>query len=275
VTTIHDLSPIKAPSHARSLTLMMRSFLWCAAHFSRAIITDSGSSKRDLMEIYGLPESKVFVVYLGYDKSIFNDVGPDTRLQAELLRRLSIRTPYILHHGTLQPRKNLKRLIEAYKLLQARKRDFDFSLVLAGKRGWECEEILAAAGSGVHARGKIVFAGAVADRDLALLVKGASLFVVPSLYEGFCLPMIEAMACGTPTVAANSSCLPEISGGVLRYFDPMSIEDMADCIENALQSVEVRKSLSLHGKERAAQFDWKRCARETVEILKASNPRVR
>ena len=275
VTTIHDLSPIKQPSHPRSVTLMMRSFLWCAARFSRAIITDSESSKKDLMEVYGVPESKVFVVYLGYDKTIFNDDTADPGLQSELLHRLSISRPYILHHGTIQPRKNLKRLIGAFRLLQARKQGFDFDLVLVGKRGWGCEEILATAGNGSHRHGKILFAGAIADRDLALLVKGASLVVVPSLYEGFCLPMIESMACGTPTITANSSCLPEVSGGVLNYFDPLSVEDMAAGIENALQSVELRKSLSLRGKERAAQFDWERCARETIEILKASNPRVR
>jgi glycosyltransferase involved in cell wall biosynthesis len=266
ICTIHDASSAFMPSHSRGVTLLLRALLWWSARFSRGIITDSESSKRDLMELYGLPESKVSAVYLGYDKQIFNESAVPVAEHKALLQRLGITGPYILHHGTIQPRKNLGRLIEAYRLLLSRNRGLDMELVLAGNRGWQSDAIMAlAAGPG---EGHIQFPGVLTDPDLAGLIKGASLVVVPSLYEGFCLPMVESMACGTPTIAARASCLPEVSGGVLRYFDPHSVEEMADCMQRALEDTGLREELARHGKERAAGFDWERCARETIQVLK-------
>jgi glycosyltransferase involved in cell wall biosynthesis len=100
-----------------------------------------------------------------------------------------------------------------------------------------------------------------------MLVKGASLAVIPSLYEGFSLPMVEAMACGVPTVASRTSCLPEISGNALAYFDPLSIEDMATCMSSVLLDAEFQKSLRQNGILRARQFSWERCAQETLQVL--------
>ena len=155
----------------------------------------------------------------------------------------------------------------------SRNRNLDLELVLAGPLGWECDEIVAAA-NGTDG-GRVILTGALDDPDVALLVKGASLAVIPSLYEGFCLPMVEAMACGTPTVVSNASCLPEVSGGVLKYFDPGSVEDMADCMEKTLEDRELLAELTREGKERAGFFDWQRCATQTLAILKrnASRPR--
>src|SRR6185312_3205394 len=130
--------------------------------------------------------------------------------------------------------KNLVRLITAYRRMLAGNSQLDFDLVLAGPLAWQHEETVNAAQDDNPNKGKVILAGALTDRDLSLLLRGASLEVIPSLYEGFCLPMIEAMACGIPTVASNSSCLPEISGGVLRYFDPTSVEDMARSMETVL-----------------------------------------
>ena len=109
--------------------------------------------------------------------------------------------------------------------------------------------------------------GALNDLDLSLLVRGASLEVIPSLYEGFCLPMVEAMACGVPTIAANTSCLPEISGGVLRYFDPIPVADIAACMEAVLLSRDLQAELTGRGQERARKFSWDLCAQETLAVL--------
>jgi glycosyltransferase involved in cell wall biosynthesis len=114
----------------------------------------------------------------------------------------------------------------------------------------------------------VTLAGELDDRELALLLKGASLVVIPSLYEGFCLPMVEAMACGVPVIAAKTSCLPEISGCALRYFDPLSIEDIAVCMEQALADSELRGTLIKQGTGQAARFNWGRCARETLALLR-------
>jgi glycosyltransferase involved in cell wall biosynthesis len=250
---------------------MMRFFMWSSAKLSRAVITVSQCSKRDLMNIYGLPESKISVIYSGYDEVFFNDVLPDPLSRKNLLARLGIERPYILHHGVIQPRKNLKRLIEAYRLMIHRNPNLDIDLVLAGTVGWQAQDVLEAANSTGRNNGQVILPGALSDAELSLLLKTASLVVMPSLYEGFCLPMVEAMACGTPTIAANTSCLPEVSGGVLKYFDPLSVDDMSACIEQVLDDSSAALALRIKGKERAKHFSWRRCAEETLAVLKAVN----
>jgi alpha-1,3-rhamnosyl/mannosyltransferase len=143
----------------------------------------------------------------------------------------------------------------------------DFDLVLAGPLAWQHEETLNLANADYTGRGKVIFTGALVERDLSLLVRGASLEVIPSLYEGFCLPMIEAMACGVPAIVANTSCLPEISGGVLRYFNPNSVEDIAACIESVLLSRDLQTELAQRGRQRAQRFSWDLCAHETAAVL--------
>jgi len=144
VTTIHDVTPIVMPSHSRKTTIISRSLLWSAARLSRAIITDSEWSKKDIVRIYKVPESKVSVVYLGYDRTVFNDVAADPGAQTALLQRLQINRSYLFHHGTIQPRKNLVRLIRAYDLLLERRPSLDLQLVLVGSLGWQFEEIVIA-----------------------------------------------------------------------------------------------------------------------------------
>jgi glycosyltransferase involved in cell wall biosynthesis len=270
VCTIHDITAVTQPSQPASVTLLQRAFLWPLAKFSRTIITDSEFSKRDIVNVYGVAEEKVSVVYLGYDKLIFNDTPADPELQKKLLEKVDIQRPYILHHGVIQPRKNLKRLIEAYRLMLSRNHDFDFDLVLAGPLGWKYDEVVTAVANPAGEKGRVVLTGALSDTDLALLIQGATLAVIPSLYEGFCLPMVEAMACGCPTIAARASCLPEVSGGVLRYFDPLSVEDMADCMAKTLEDKGLRNELSQKGKRHAGSYTWERCSKETLEVLRRS-----
>jgi glycosyltransferase involved in cell wall biosynthesis len=267
VVTIHDLIPVLMPWGSRRITATLRFCLSWAAKFSSALITDSIYSKRDLIRVYGLPESKVSVVYLGFDNAIFNCAPLDDGLGQKLLERLGITRPYIFHHGVVKPNKNLKRLIQAYRLLLSRNRNVEMELVLAGPLGWEYEEVVAAAKDDSIPRARVILTGALSDPDLAKLLKGATLAVIPSLYEGFCIPLVEAMACGIPTIASNSSCLPEISGGVLRYFDPRSVDEMAVCMEEALENEGLRKELIEKGRVRANNFCWRRCAEETLALL--------
>lgn len=265
---IHDVTPVIMPTHSRKVTLLQRAMLRAACKYSRGIITGSECSKRDLMKIYGVPESKVSVVPYGYDDAIFNDASPDEERRKSLQKKFNLLRPYVWHHGVIQPRKNLKRLIEAYRLMLARNPNLDCDLVLAGPLGWEYGEIVASATDGAGHRGRVVLTGPLDDGDLACLLKGASLAVVPSLYEGFCLPMVEAMACGVASIASDASCLPEVSGGVLKYFDPSSVDAIASCMESALDSNEIRRGLAERGKQRASVFSWRRCAEETVSVLK-------
>jgi glycosyltransferase involved in cell wall biosynthesis len=267
VTTIHDLTPMVMPCFPRRTAFFLKLLLTRSAKSSAAVITVSENSKRDIVRICGVPESKVQVIYEGYDDSLFNTVPPEPALLQPLLARLGINRPYILHHGAVQPRKNLPRLIAAYRQMLARNIRLNLDLVLAGPLGWQPEETINAARSDTASRGKVVITGALVDRDLSLLIRGASLEVIPSLYEGFCLPMVEAMACGIPTIAANSSCLPEISGGMLRYFSPDSIEDIATCIAAVLLSRDLQAELAARGRERAQKFSWDLCAQQTVAVL--------
>ena len=266
VVTIHDVTPVVSPAWSGWRNRQERAFLWHAAKFASRLIADSECTKNDLGRLYGLAAEKTSVVYLGYDKGRFNATAADPQEQRAVFARCGIRSPYILHHGTIQPRKNLKRLIEAYRLLTERNPDLGLDLVLAGPLGWQFDEVVRAANEPAES-GRVVLTGPVTEDELSFLVKGATLCVVPSLYEGFCLPMVEAMACGVPTIASNTSCLPEVSGGVLRYFDPLSTEHMAATMEQALCDSTVRKELAANGIERAAEFSWERCARETLDIL--------
>lgn len=266
VTTIHDITPVVAPSYFGKVSRMMSFYLRASARMSDCVITDSAFSKRDLVETFRLPHSKIFVVHLGYDKEIFNDSEPDLEAQQKLFQKIGLTKPFIFHHGTIQPRKNLARLIEAFRLLTSRNPYLDLDLVLAGSLGWMFQDVLLAAENRSR-RGRVILPGALSDEEIAMMVKGSSLVVVPSLYEGFCLPMIEAMACGVPTIASNTSCLPEVSGGVLRYFDPLSVENMADSIEQVLEDAELRRQLGQEGQKRAEGFSWEKCARETLDLV--------
>src|SRR5215469_628024 len=269
VTTIHDLTPITSPVFKGRRNLVDRFFLWNAAHLSRTCIVDSECTKNDLIRIYGTDPEKVKIVYLGYDRYRFNAEPADIPAQKLLFQRLVVHSPYILHHGTIQPRKNLERLIQAYRLLMHKRPSCDASLVLAGPLGWEYEGILRTAREAGYP-GNIIFTGPLSEDELPLLVKGATLCVLPSLYEGFCLPMIESMACGVPTIASNASCLPEVSGNVLRYFDPLSVDDITDKMDKSLHDWHLREELTRNGIRRAAKFSWESCAQETLRILVAT-----
>jgi glycosyltransferase involved in cell wall biosynthesis len=270
VATIHDATPVTSPSFGNIRNQIQKALLWNTAKFSRKCITDSECSRNDLIRLYGLPPEKVTVVYLGYDRTRFNLDPAEPQAQKAVCDEHGIRRPYILHHGAIQPRKNIERLIHAYRLLLQERPDWDFDLVIAGRLSWEYQQVQRTANE-TSSRGTIVFTGAVPSPSLPLLVKGASLCVIPSLYEGFCLPMVEAMACGVPTIASDTSCLPEVSGGVLRYFDPRSIENIAYTMESVLDDGGLQAELSRRGVQRAGEFSWERCARETLAILSASH----
>ena len=267
VTTIHDMTPMVMPCFPRRIALLLKFLLSRSARSSAAIITVSEHSRQDIVRICGVPPSKVHVVYEGYDRALFHDAPPHPDELMSLRARFGIGRPYILHHGAVQPRKNLVRLIAAYEQMLSRNPHVDLDLVLAGPLAWQFEETVAAAKNACTGRAKVVLTGALSDQDLSLLLRGAKLEVIPSLYEGFCLPMVEAMACGVPAIAANSSCLPEISGGVLRYFDPYSVEAMAACMDEVLRSSDLRSELAGRGKERAQAFSWELCAHQTLDVL--------
>jgi glycosyltransferase involved in cell wall biosynthesis len=266
VTTILDAMPFRLPAEMVASRKRLCGMTRINARLARRIITISSWSKRDLVDLFNLDPGRVDFTYLGYDKRFYNS-APGEKVPTDLLlSRLGIRRPYVLHHGMVQLRKNLVRLVQAWGQITEGPGGLDVQLVLAGPPGLGQEQIEEAAASSPKSE-RIVLTGALESSELALLVKNASICVIPSLYEGFCLPLVEAMACGVPTIASNSSCIPEISGGVLEYFDPLSVEEMAEAMRRALEDSDLRERLRRDGLARAAEFSWERCARETLEIF--------
>jgi glycosyltransferase involved in cell wall biosynthesis len=241
--------------------------MWFAAHFADRIITDSENSKSDLVEIYDVDPARIQVAYLGYDRQVFNSKPPDPAALKALLTRFEVGRPYLFHHGTIQPRKNLDALIRVHRLLLDRNPELEVDLVLAGPLGWLYESVVQAARESTCSRGRVILTGALDNTDLALLLKGATVSVIPSFYEGFCFPMVEAMACGVPTVVSNSSCLPEVSGGVLRYFSPKEPEEMVEIVSLAIHDSLERQRLREAGMRRAAEFSWRRTGEQTLAVL--------
>jgi glycosyltransferase involved in cell wall biosynthesis len=264
VTTILDAIPKRLSKSMNGSSVRSQAMTWINAKRARRVITISEWSKRDLIEIYRISPDKIDVTYLAYNSHWFNPTPPDPQRSNEELSRLGVRRPYVLHHGRLELRKNLQRLIKAWDNIVASHPDAQ--LVLAGGTGHGSQEIMKTWQASASRR-QIVLTGALTDEQLSLLVKNASLCVVPSLYEGFCLPMLEAMACGVPTVVSKSSCLPEVSGGVLEYFDPRSVEEMGQTIQRVLEDSDLRQRLRHRGLIRATEFSWERCARQTLRAF--------
>jgi glycosyltransferase involved in cell wall biosynthesis len=260
VFTLYDLTYLLTETHSslnrRFLTLMVPRFLRTAG----AVITISESARRDLLRLYSTTPSKVRVIYGGVSSS-FGPVPP--AVQAETRAKYGLPEHFVLSVGTIEPRKNLPRLLEAYRALLDR--GVDIGLVIAGRRGWRSGDFFARLNQlGLEQRAILLHG--VPDADLPALYGAADLFVFPSLYEGFGLPPLEAMACGTPVVASNSSSLPEVVGEAGITVDPLSVGALASAIEDVLKNPEIIQRLRSAGIERAARFTWQAAAQATREV---------
>ncbi len=261
VFTLHDLIFRFDPGSHKLLnrvylSLMVPRFLRAA----RAVIAVSECTRRDAIRLYNVPEEKIRVIYEGVDAR-FEPVRQPELLQA-VRQKYALPQRFILHVGTIEPRKNLPRLFEAFSELATRDSP-ETCLVLAGKTGWLTEETFERAGPLGE---RLVFTGYVADEDLPALYTLADLLVMPSLYEGFGLPVLEAMRCGTPVACSNTSSLPEVVGEAALSFDPRDVRSMAEAIWRGLSDASLRAELSARGLAQAAKFDWERAAQQTRQV---------
>jgi alpha-1,3-rhamnosyl/mannosyltransferase len=265
VQTVHDLTTRRFPewhtAENRAMHAAKERFLTERAH---RIIAVSEATRRDLIELLGIPAERISVVYEASDER-FRPLPPAV-VQPILADYGLTYGNYLLSLGTLEPRKNYVRLIEAYALLNAARNDL-LPLVIAGARGWHDSDILAAPGR-YGMEGRIRFLGAVSDADLPALIAGARIFVYPSLYEGFGLPALEALACGVPVIVSNSSSLPEVVGDAGLLCDPYDPESIAAQIRRLLEDEQLAEQLRQAGPRRAAAFSWQRAARETLEVYR-------
>jgi len=262
--TVHDLSFARHPSSAAPglrgyLDVVVPRSVRRATH----VLADSQATKDDLMALYGTPAEKISVLYAGVAAG-FRPVD-DPGVHAAVRGRYGLgERPYVLSIGTLQPRKNHARLIEAFDRVL---RDSEYNLVLAGGEGWLYDEVHAQ----VAERGlpeRVLFPGFVAEDDLPALYSAAAIMAFPSLYEGFGLPVLEAMACGVPVLASTAPCLPEVAGGAALLIAPRDVGAMAATIEKLVNQPELRHALRAKGLARAAQFRWENSAADLLRIYR-------
>ncbi len=266
VVTIYDLIPALYPQHLPSAwaRLIYRATTRLALTTARRVITLSQASRRDLVERYGMPAAKVQVTYLAADARF----RPQSAEGVAAVRwKYALPEAYILYVGVNKPHKNLVRLAEAWGVVSRQPAAAGRQLVIAGY--WDPRYPQArerARQLGLEDRMR--FLGPVAEEDLPALYSGCELFVFPSLYEGFGLPVLEAMACGAPVACSNTSSLPEVAGDAALYFDPTNVEAIAEVLDHAMREPDLRADLRERGLARAMEFSWQETARRTWEIYR-------
>jgi len=265
VTTVHDLYFLRDPETCERLggRFLAATLPRCVRELDR-ILAASQSTRGDLIELLGVPAERIAVVYEGVDGRFARVEDPERRSATRARYELPLH--YLLFVGTIGPRKNVVRLIEGYAQARAERADLP-PLVVAGGRGKDVERVVravAACGVEPHVR----FLGYVEHEDLPALYSGADVFVLPSLYEGFGLPVLEAMACGAPVVAGNNSSLRELVADRGFLVDAMRPSQIAGGILWALTDRNLREQYVRNGLAFARQMTWERCARETLEVYR-------
>jgi glycosyltransferase involved in cell wall biosynthesis len=232
------------------------------------IVTISEFSKQDIIKQYKVDKSKVTIAFPGFDENFFNPAKKADIVK--VLDKYKIKDNYIIYIGTMQPRKNLVRLIEAFSKVE----DKSLQLVLVGKttgpgrQGWKFQEILEAPVKfGVEDR--VIFTGFAPTEDLPPLLTGSKAFVLPSLWEGFGIPIVEAMASGTAVIVSNVSSLPEVAAEAGTLIDPYSVESIKEAIERLLKDDKLREKKVQLGYSQVKKFTWESCAKSVLEVLKS------
>ncbi|HAR55046.1 TPA: hypothetical protein DCR79_02035 [Patescibacteria group bacterium] len=267
VVTIHDLTlwrfsgrTQKSWWHKLAYRLVIRQ----ACKNARAIIAITEATKRDIVQLLGIDPAKITVIY----EAVADRYKPinDTDKIEEFKRKFNIARPYILYVGQWRQHKNIVRLIRAFYLLK-RRYGLDYQLVLAGKIDQKAPEVLATIQQ-LGLKSDVILTGYIPDVDLPYLYNGAEMFVFPSLYEGFGLPPLEAMACGTPVVASSASCMPEVLGKAAEYFDPLSVEAMARALANVSKNYSLKQQLKTAGLHQAKQYSFDQMAERTLAVYR-------
>ena len=260
VVTIHDLSYYYYPKDFLKKDLFkLKNWTKYSLYKSKKIIAVSNNTKNDLIKIFGIHDEKIKVIYNGYEKLSDKD-STDQRLLNKLKKH-----PYILNVGTLQPRKNIQTLIEAFA--EFIKTNKNYRLVIAGKKGWLYHEIFKKAKS-LTVEKYIFFVDFISNNTLKALYQNAFCLVHPSYYEGFGITLLEAMNEGCPVISSDKSSLPETGGNAALYFDPNDKNQLIKQITNLINHEDLRNTLISNGKQRIKLFSWKKCATETLEVIK-------
>ncbi len=262
VVTFHDMTFFLYPEmHTTYKKVFFKPMIYMSTRLADAIIADSETTRQDTLRLMDAAPDQVTAVPLG----VSTDYAPlnDGAMRADLVARYHLTPQFILCVSVLEPRKNLVTLVRAYKQLVLR--GIPHTLVITGRKGWQYEDLFRTVKElGLHDR--VIFTGYVPETDLGLLYSAADVFVYPSIYEGFGLPVLEAMACGTPVVTSNISAMPEIVGDAGLLVDPRNVDALADAIQRIVTDRALHTALSALGLARSKFFSWERVARETLAV---------
>lgn len=261
--TLHDVIPFKMPETvSKSYLKIFTENIPSIIERCDGIVTVSDYSKKDIVETLNFPEEKIFVTYLA-NEDIYIPI--DKILSRYIIKKnYSITDKYILYVGGFSPRKNILGLIEAFSILMEKYHE-NIKLVIAGRKGSSYETYKSRAEE-LNIDDKVLFPGFIALDDLPYLYNASELFIYPSFYEGFGLPPIEAMACGVPVIASDTTSIPEIAGDSARLIDPQNTSDMAEAMLNVLQDENLRNDLIQKGLKRSRQLSWKNTARQMLNV---------
>ena len=264
VVTIHDCIHLRFPQYLPSRLgyAYARSSLWVAAHRSARVLTVSEASKRDILEYFRVPESKVTVIYNAIDERFHEEPPADEVMRVQ--ERYQLTDPFILYAGNIKPHKNLERLIEAFHMVRRGELEHIKLLIIGDEISKYATLRRAVHRYKLHKH--VRFFGFVPDATLAILYRLARVFVFPSLYEGFGLPPLEAMASGTPVITSNLSSLPEVAGDAAMLIDPYQPDAIAGAMRRVLQDERLRDDMRERGLARVREFSWARSVKQVREI---------
>ncbi len=238
---------------------------------AKRIITVSDYSKKEIKEIYGglekMPslDGKIKVIHNGYNKYIYKDVKSDGKIN-EVLKKYSIEKPYLLYVGRLERKKNTPLLIEAFAIMRDKNKGVKHKLILVGDANFGYDEVKYVIEEYLL-EDEVVMPGWIEEEDMPYVYCGSDGFIFPSLYEGFGIPLLQAMSCGAPVTASRASSIPEVVGDAALLFDPRNVEEIADSMEELINDKRLRDDLVERGKERVKNFSWEKCARETLDTI--------
>jgi glycosyltransferase involved in cell wall biosynthesis len=267
VISVMDLSYMFFPElFNKSDLYQLKNWTSYSVKKAKKVLTISNSSKNDIIKEYNIASGKVVVTYPGVREA--DSLTPQIYSMNQIKNTHNISGNYILFVGTLQPRKNIIKLMEAFShVASSEKSPKDLQLVIIGKKGWLYEEILNAPEK-YDITDKVVFLDSITNEDLPLFYKNALCMVLPSLYEGFGLPVLEAMKYDCPVIASSVSSLPEAGGEACLYINPEDTADMSEKITSLITNENLRKELIEKGRAQVKKFSWQKTAKDTLEILK-------
>ena len=262
IVTVHDLAIYKHPEwFPRGQKFSVSILVPRSLSRARRIIAVSEATKKDIVKVFGIPAEKIQVIHEGVVQE------KNYVLKAKLQEKYSIPGDYLLYVGTLEARKNIPKLVVAFAQLAKEKRFSKYTLVLAGHRGWKSDEVFNAINK-LKLGNRAAYLNYVPHEDKIGLIRNASVFVFPTLYEGFGLPVLEALSLGVPVISSNVASIPEVTGDAALLINPNSETALAEAMRKMLNSTQLRQRYSQAGVEQAKKFSWRKCAEETLKVYR-------